>query len=210
MKKTSLFLSMLLCASMLAGCAQNKEKPDSFETAAPGKHTTSAQETIAAATPKTPRKSALTAEEQEAKPVRQTSQTSVPDGWEIVREYTADLNGDGQEDVISLYTSAIKEDGEFLWDDSHGWLLEIKTAEDQYYPLYQTANGRSTVYFSVGEEYGEETTPLVYVYRTSGAGVIFEKYTFQNGNYIRRTVYDSEKDSENGINLFYSSMEGYR
>lgn len=213
MKKFKIIFAAFVSALLVfnAGCTKEETKPESFESTDSSKTEALEKETLPVKTKKpeqTPK--ALTDEEETAEPVEAKSETSAAEGWETVREYTADMDADGADDVISLYTSAMREDGEFMWDDSHSWLLEIKTGDGKYYPLYKTDNSHGSVYFSVGEEYGDKVVPLVYMYRASGAGTALEKFTFENGGYIKRTLYDSDSDSGQGINIRYSSMEQYR
>lgn len=204
MKK--IIIPIIAAVFTLSAC-NSAQRPESFETgeqgAAPA--VTQSRAPKATATART----SLTQDEENAEPVEKKQASSAKPGWEIVREYSYDMNGDGMEDVISLYTSAMREEGEFMWDDTHSWCLEVKT-DDGYYPLYLTDASRSIIYFSVGEQYGQTQKPVVYLYDTSGAGLALTQFTFEGDGFVRRPLYDSQEAVKDGINLMYSSVPEYR
>ena len=206
-----LIVPVLAAALTLCAC-NNTQKPESFEdvqSSPDTARTAESRQTRQAQSTATP-VPALTEDEMSVEPVVKKETSSAKPEWEVVREYSYDMNGDGNPDRISLYTSAIREEGVFLWDDTHSWCLEVKTGEDSYYPLYTVDASRSVVYFSVGEQQsGDTIKPVVYLYDTSGTNVTLEQFTFEGDGFVKRSLYDSKTAVKDGVNIMYSSIPQY-
>lgn len=115
----------------------------------------------------------------------------------IVSDYTGDLDGDGTEDIITLYTSAQKEAGEILWDDMQKWCLIAQVNGDAYelycgnvsigeisYNVYENTDGKLVI--SVTEE--------------STATYTLTQYEFTDNGFEKNVIIDDQ-----GINLMTSS-----
>lgn len=93
---------------------------------------------------------------------------------------TVDINGDGKEETIELYTTAQRDSkGEIMWDDGQKWFLIVKD-KDKEYVLF--------------DEYVQLGTLEFWVYDSRGESHIV---TLQTGSAVLKLsdyVYDSEKD----------------
>lgn len=55
------------------------------------------------------------------------------EGFILLDSYEFDINGDGVEETISMYTNAEKgSDGEIYWDDGQDWLFLVEGKEHDY------------------------------------------------------------------------------
>jgi hypothetical protein len=119
-------------------------------------------------------------------------------------DFTLDLDEDGLEEKIQLYTTAGRaEDGSMAWDDGQNWLLLIEDG-DNYYPLFQKYVQLGTVYFNIW--YDEKKTPKINVIVSTGAGLNVINYTYdkkENG-YLSEKIYDA-----GNIEFMFSSIPNY-
>ena len=118
--------------------------------------------------------------------------------------FTLDLDGDGVDENIELYTAAERhEDGSIIWDDGQNWLLHI-VDENTYYPLFQQYVQIGEVYYSVWFE--DDEMPIISVLVKTGAGMKLVNYTYVNAEkgYKSEPIYDT-----GGINLMFSSFPAY-
>jgi hypothetical protein len=119
-------------------------------------------------------------------------------------DFALDLDDDGLEEKIELYTTAGKsEDGSMIWDDGQNWLLLIEDG-DNYYPLFQEYVQLGTVYFNIW--YDDKKTPKINVIVSTDAGLNVINYTYdkeQNG-YISEKIYDA-----GNIQFMFSSIPNY-
>ncbi|MFY9174518.1 MAG: hypothetical protein WAO24_04135 [Peptococcia bacterium] len=124
--------------------------------------------------------------------------------WTELAHSSLDLDLDGQEDVIALYTAAERDNnGELMWDDGQNWLLLIKSGEN-YYPLLNEYVQLGSVYFSAFTDLEEQ--PKVFVLINTGAGIIAKEYAYEaeKQGFREKLVYQAE-----GINLLGSSFPAY-
>ena len=78
---------------------------------------------------------------------------SVPDRFG--EEYSADITGDGEDDMITLYTSVQRDmSGELMWDDTQEWVLQAETAEGVYDLYDERIHGNA--YMNVADFYNED------------------------------------------------------
>jgi len=126
--------------------------------------------------------------------------------WTELSDCSFDLDKDGQEDKIVLYTAAGRDEkGKLVWDDGQNWLLLIQSG-DRYYPLLNEFVQLGSVYFTVFEPYDGEM-PKVSVIVSTGAGFMLTNYSFdrEEQGFREEPVYQ-----EDGINLLHSSLPAYQ
>lgn len=105
--------------------------------------------------------------------------------------------------TITLYTSAQKEDGEILWDDSQKWLVEVSDGNGGYYTLYDQYVTNGSVYYDISEK--ESGEKLINVYTMTSAGTTIMQYTYSDEKFTEKTVYNS-----GSVNRMFATFPSYR
>lgn len=148
------------------------------------------------------------APKKQEKKIEKTDKDTVPSAWTTLGEQEYDVISDGNADIISLRTSAVREDGELLLDDSQEWALTVKT-EDGIYPLYRERT-HGTPYMDISELYiGEETVPVITLYVFASAGTEIRQYRYRDGAFYESTIYSTQEEADGGINRIYSNIPKY-
>lgn len=120
-------------------------------------------------------------------------------------EFSVDLDLDGEEEKIELYTAAERnENGDMVWDDGQKWLLVIQDG-DVYYSLLDEYVQLGQVYFNVSY-YNNESVPTITVITDTGANFKLVNYVYdkEQKGYRAELAYDS-KD----INHIFTSIPSY-
>lgn len=116
---------------------------------------------------------------------------------------TYDFDADGNDEHILLMTDAKKDkDGEYMWDDSHHWILAVET-EDGIYNLYDNyLHGMLSL--NVGEVYDENDTPypIIRLAISSSSGFSINEYKYTENSFMMETVYDTGYINELSIEKF--------
>lgn len=126
-----------------------------------------------------------------------------------VNEYFCDLNGDGEDEKVVLYTDAQKNGGELVLNDGNSWSFVVFDQKNNlYYNLFDEYVQLGNVYFQVADFIKKDNAePAVLLYKMSGSGIEIFKYTSNGKNgFFKEVIYDTSKESEGGINLKYSSV----
>ena len=126
-------------------------------------------------------------------------------GMTLLREFSNDLDLDGTEEKIELYTAAGRnEKGEMIWDDGQNWVLAVRDGELAY-PLLSQFVQLGVVHFAVSNN-GERQIPNITVMVPTGASFIIKGYTFDKdkAGFQEQLLYKSEDD-----NWIYSSIPNY-
>lgn len=121
--------------------------------------------------------------------------------WSVVDTYTGDVTGGGEEDTVTVYTSAESYDGEILWDDSQNWIVEIYDGEGYYTLLTQNISG-GNVYINIIEDAQKETVISVVV--SSTANFTVKQYAYTTSGFVETTVCDTR-----AVNMKHSSIPFY-
>ena len=136
------------------------------------------------------------------------------EGFEPVGRYEFDIDGDGEEDTVTLYTSAMRDEkGDMMWDDSHIWLLQAERANNEVNDLFsQRLGGR--VYMNVSDYYnsGEEEKVITLIISSNAFHEIREyRYddTLSGACFTETTVYTTDEAANEGIGNLYSSIPDY-
>lgn len=122
----------------------------------------------------------------------------------VLNSFEVDLDGDGVNEKIELYTSAERDDdGEMMWDDGQLFLLMVSKG-DAIYPLLNEYVQLGQVHFNVW--YDVENRPVINTMILTGAGFSMYNYTYdkEEGGFVMNEVYNSD-----GINLMFSSIPSY-
>lgn len=126
-----------------------------------------------------------------------SSESAVDDTWSKVAGTTSASGGES----LMLYTSAIKDGDEFIWDDSNKWVLELST-DSGYYTLYDQQISNGYVYYEVAEK--ENVGKVIYLYAVTGSGVNVMQYTQTDAGFTEKSVYNS-----GSLNRTFSSIPQY-
>ena len=113
----------------------------------------------------------------------------------LYKKTTADINGDGEEEVIELYVNAGKtENGLFAWDDGQNWLLVVKDGEKTY-PLFDDFVQLGSIDFSTTTFDGN---PGIVMLMTQHSDIIVRKFTYDKNEegYQKETFYKKENTND--------------
>lgn len=118
----------------------------------------------------------------------------------LLNEYSIDFNGDGFEEKISMYTTALEdEDGNIMWDDGQDWLFVVH-GKDKDYVLYddyvQLGNIEFYVYTTDDGFFITTISP-----RTASFGLTRYRYDKDNDIFVM----DIPFREENNVNMLYQS-----
>ncbi|MBP3361876.1 MAG: membrane lipoprotein lipid attachment site-containing protein [Clostridia bacterium] len=110
-------------------------------------------------------------------------------------------------DTITLYTSAKKENGKFVRDDSEEWLLEIEGADGKYYTLFDERVSNGNIYFDVAEV-GEKK--YILLHNISTAADYIKVFCVNDKAVCETNELDLNSMQTEAINLIYTSIPNYR
>lgn len=120
--------------------------------------------------------------------IGKSTSSAVEDTWSKIDSYKCDINSNGEDENIALYTSAESDNGEILWNDSQKWVLEVKSGDSYYILMNQNvSNGR--VYFDVDET--SDGTYAITVYTVSASGMNIKQYTYSKTGFIEKQIYSA-------------------
>ena len=190
MKKTRLLTSLLLCGT-LCGCSGGlfePQPPKESETPVPTETAESAKKT---------------------KSIKIVSSPKDVGKWEPMGKYTADVNDDGEDDIITLYTSAQRDNrGEMMWDDTQEWVLRVETA-DGVYDLYdERIHGYA--YLSVSDAYNKDKDQkLISLYISGNSFREVRDYMYDSDKFTETVAYSTDDFAAEGISEIYTSIPQY-
>ncbi len=130
--------------------------------------------------------------------------------FSILNQYETDVNGDGNEDEITLYINSNKDaDGELIKNDNNEWILLVNDDfNDEYYTLFDKNIQVGDLYFQVVdffEKDGPKTKILLY--KVTGTEIEITSFEYEeNKGFAAYKIYNTSDVSEKGINLKYSSI----
>jgi len=132
--------------------------------------------------------------------------SSSAEGMNEIKTYSGFISSEDDEDEITLYTDADEEDGEIMWDDGNEFLLEIKSADGEYYTLFDGRVSLGYIYFDVADIDGKM---YVLVKNISTASLDTDVFTVKDGVWYETNELDLNDLKNSDINVFYSSAPGY-
>ncbi len=123
------------------------------------------------------------------------------EGCSEVGKFSYDFDGDGEEDLLKLFTSAEIVDGELWVDDRNRWIVTVETIEGTY-KLYDSYIQLGDVEVEVGEFYNEDIDRAVIMTITSNAGKSITHFIYHDDVFVEETVYSTDYYSQNGVSIF--------
>ena len=132
--------------------------------------------------------------------------------WNTVSSFDGDVDGDGDDEKITLVTSAERDrKGDFVWSDGQNWALTVYDGEECYL-LYKEYVSAGYPYFEVSE-YNTESGPVpqINLIVSGGARLLMVSYGYsaENNGYEETVIYDTNVVSEGGVNRMHSSLPAY-
>ena len=125
------------------------------------------------------------------------------DNLTLLDSYIVDIDQDGSDETIALYTSAEKDSkGEIMWDDGQNWLLIVQ-GKDKDYILFNDYLQLGNIKFHV---YTSDDILHINTVETTTAGIKVSDYKFDNGT--NRFLIEVPFRTSDNVNLLHSSM-GY-
>ena len=152
-------------------------------------------------------------ENYEVKPVGNNPPADT-EGFTPMGRYEFDVDGDGNQDTVTLYTSAQRDmKGDMMWDDSQTWVLQADCGENSVYDLYNNRIG-GMVYMNVADYYnsGEEEKVITLIISSNTFHEIREyRYddTLDGACFGETTVFTTDDIANEGIGNLYSSIPDY-
>lgn len=130
-------------------------------------------------------------EEKGAEETKITAQEKVKiEDYSLLDIYDIDINADGQDESIALYTAAeTDQNGEIIWDDGQNWSL-IVHGQDEDYVLFDQYVQIGSIQFYVFT--ADDIFHIVTMQNTT-AGLKMVEYTFDsdNGVFSQKTRYEA-------------------
>lgn len=126
--------------------------------------------------------------------------------WTSLSNFHFDYDLDGQEENLTLFTSAMRDDkGTIMWDDGQNWLLMIQDGTS-FYSLFLKYVQLGSVFFTVTKQ-DENLIPTISIVVTTSTplNITDIKYNIEEEAYQAFTVYDSGV-----LNRFFTSMPDYK
>lgn len=192
--KKIFFLSALCAMLCISACTDQKEP------------TATAEPTVSPTVETTVAPTALP----DAKTILAGEQSKIGENWSKVGSYGYDINSDGIEENIRLYTSAATDkNGNIIWDDGQEWVLEV-TDGIETFTLFDESVRLGNVYFEIMDYYDENGNeiPNIVLIKSSSASFSVIRYTFnaEKKAFEENIVLNSDSESVGGINQRYTSF----
>lgn len=121
------------------------------------------------------------------------------EGLTLLDSVNVDLNKDGKEEVIELYTTAQRDpNGEVLWDDGQKWFLIVKD-EDKEYVLFDEYIQLGVLDYWI---FTSEDNCYIVTLQTGSAVYKLSEYFYDNDKeaFIKKEIYNPEF-----LNVVYGS-----
>ncbi len=140
-------------------------------------------------------------EEKEEEPeiIKATGSSAEPGTWTLLDSYSYDLDKDGTDEAVNLYTSSLKDEkGNMMWDDGQYFLLEMVDGGIAF-ELFNEYVQIGRVYFAVNDD---DTTGIILLVSTF-AGIRLESFTYVPDE----TAFEHKQVFGSGdLNIVYNSM----
>ncbi len=131
----------------------------------------------------------------------------VSDGLTPVSSVDCSLISDQTFETVTLYTSATKENGRFVWDDHARWVLEITSDTGDIFTLYDTEVSNGSIYFDIVEV---DLKKFILLRNISTAANYTKAFTFENGKLYETKEPDMNEMKNTDVNLIFTSVPKYR
>lgn len=131
----------------------------------------------------------------------------VSDGLTQVSSVDCSLISKDTFETVTLYTSAQKENGRFVWDDHARWVLEITSDTGNIFTLYDTEVSNGSIYFDIVEI---DSKKFVLLRNISTAADYTKAFTFEDGKLYETEEPDMNEMKNADVNLIFTSVPKYR
>lgn len=121
-------------------------------------------------------------------------------GYNLASQYEYDFDSDGELDTLSVLTTAQVADGQIIADDGQNWMVTV-TTKNGTYMLYNQYLQIGSIQLDIGELYDKETTNVIILTQTSGAGKSIIQYTYESGTFNEELVYSLNDYAAEGSNI---------
>lgn len=129
------------------------------------------------------------------------------EGLTAVSSVDCSLISDDTFETVTLYTSAEKENGRFVWDDHARWVLEITSDTGSAFTLYDTEVSNGSIYFDIVEV---SNKTFVLLRNISTAANYTKAFTFEDSKLYETNELDLNEMKNIPINLIFTSTPNYR
>lgn len=122
------------------------------------------------------------------------------DGLSLLDSYEFDIDGNGNDEIISLYTTAEKDaNGEIIWDDGQNWKLLVEGIDKDYILFDDYVQLGSIKFYA----YTSQDSFYITTIQTGTADLKLTEYNFdkQDNNFISKVKFEAV----NNVNMLYSS-----
>ena len=122
------------------------------------------------------------------------------DGLSLLDSYEFDIDGNGNDEIISLYTTAEKDaNGEIIWDDGQNWKLLVEGIDKDYILFDDYVQLGSIKFYA----YTSQDSFYITTIQTGTANLKLTEYHFnkQDNNFISKVKFEAK----NNVNMLYSS-----
>jgi hypothetical protein len=117
----------------------------------------------------------------------------------LLDSYSYDIDKDGTDEEIKLYTAAQKdENGIMMWDDGQTFILDVDDGTVSY-ELFNEYVQIGRVYFAV--EGGEKTGIILTVSTYAGIRMDYYGYSSDDTAFIKKTMFGTDD-----LNIVFSSF----
>jgi len=121
----------------------------------------------------------------------------------LLDSYSFDIDGNGSEEIISMYVDAHQEpNGEIHWDDGQNWLLLVEE-QDQNYILFNDYIQLGTLRFHI---YTEDDDFHITTIQSTTANLQITEYKFDKES--KEFISTPKYRTEGNVNMLHSSY-GY-
>lgn len=128
--------------------------------------------------------------------------------YTVYDECEFDLNSDKNVEKIILYTDAKTDKDGLIENDSNKWVLVVcDNVNEKYYILFNDYIRHGNIRFQLADYLNKDkVTPSILIYQSSSAKIEITKFSMNESyDFVGEKLYNSSVESENGINLKYSS-----
>lgn len=116
-------------------------------------------------------------------------------GLNLIRDYEIDVDEDGTEEIVGLYSNAqVDASGELLLDDGQEWALIVRKG-DTIYPLVERMYIQMGILgVTIYTDYEQDETIHILADYRSGAGMSTYDFTYdaKESAFIGRTLYEAD------------------
>jgi hypothetical protein len=198
---------LAICGTLtLSACTGEKKAVPSSSPSATPQATEPAVSTPTPSPTQTPSASKAPSSAPGSRFIKASDKSAIGKGWSKIGEAKSDLDSDGVQEMVMLYTSAQRSGGAIEWDDRQKWVLEVKDG-DKYFTLYEKDVQNGNLYFEIADYYqGSGVVPTITLLSSTGTELSVRNYVFEETGYVETSKFNSSDEADGAINKTYSSV----